>query len=115
MDALFNRSGRNHDTLYQKARGVLGPSPTRVNVEGLRKDLENILGAKLPKEPVSEQDQVVYRNVALQGVPPHEMLVAVIPSLAPPRWNVWSSWAPSYLERLAAELGRRCSPVQGSN
>jgi len=67
-----------------------------------RVDLEKIVGTSLPKPPHGPQDEVATKEVALPGgTSERRTLVFVIPALAPPGWNKWSSWAPSYLEKLA--------------
>jgi hypothetical protein len=67
-----------------------------------RVDLEKIVGTSLPKPPQGRLDEVVTTEVALPGDTPElRTLVFVIPALAPPGWKKWSSWAPSYLEKVA--------------
>ncbi len=66
-----------------------------------RVDLEKILGTSLPKPAHGPQDEVAAKEISLPGGSERRTLVFVIPALAPPGWNRWSSWAPAYLEKLA--------------
>ena len=77
-----------------------------------RTDLEKILGVTLPAVPEGPDAGVKGKEVTLPGSdPPKRALVLVIPALAPPGWNKWSSWAPMWLERLAE---RAAEYVRGS-
>ena len=72
-----------------------------------RVDLEKIVGTPLPKPPHGPQDKVAAKEVALPGgSSERRTLVFVIPALAPPGWHKWSSWAPSYLEKLARRAAK---------
>jgi hypothetical protein len=78
-----------------------------------RVDLEKIVGTSLPKPPHGFQDEVATKEVALPGgASERRTLVFVIPALAPPGWNKWSSWAPSYLEKLARRAAKH-TPERG--
>ena len=78
-----------------------------------RFDLEKIVGTSLPKPPQGPLDEVALTEVALPGgASERRTLVFVIPALAPPGWNKWSSWAPSYLEKLARRAAKH-TPERG--
>ena len=61
---------------------------------GTRKDLVKLLGAPLPEARTEPGPPVTVAVGTMQ--------VFVIPSLAPPQWNKWQSWAPKHL-RVVAE------------
>lgn len=155
LDALFNRNGQSNRSLYDEITGG-EPSPTRLNIEGLTRRLEELgvpeiletniicystplssdlslpahaggrergqeifrallhfiqpaalivhgigasrklaklLGTELPSPP--ETPTEIQRKKTSQGT------VFVVPSLAPPAYNKWLRWAPSYLDRVA--------------
>ena len=163
MDALFNRNGESSRKLYDEVTGG-EPSPTRLNIEGLTRRLEqrgvsevletNVIcystpmssDLSLPRHDGGRQrGQEIFRTLLHRiepavlvvhgagaskelarllgtGLPeppttPGEIrrtdtslgTVFVIPSLAPPAYNKWSSWAPGYLngiaDAVAGELG----------
>ena len=71
--------------------------------KGTRKRLSRVLGTELPVPP--EQPGVpVFTSVSYEG---KQSQVVVIPSLAPPEYNKWKSWAPRYLDSVADEVARR--------
>lgn len=70
-----------------------------VHGSGSTKKLSSVLGHDLVSEPSHEDD------VRIQEV--GGCLYAVIPSLAPPAYNKWSSWAVGHLEKLSAAIADR--------
>jgi hypothetical protein len=65
---------------------------------GTRDTLGRLLGAPLPAPPTTLTEPL--------AVPVKGMRVFVIPSLAPPQWNQWSSWAEPYLTKVAKAAAR---------
>jgi hypothetical protein len=57
-----------------------------------------MLATTLPAAPDTPTQGVKAKEVTLSG---HRVLVLVIPALAPPGWDKWSSWAPTHLESVA--------------
>lgn len=60
---------------------------------GTQEMLSAALGVALPRPPTCPADP---QPTAVGGV-----TVFVVPSLAPPKWNHWSAWAPEYLAKVA--------------
>lgn len=60
---------------------------------GTRDTLSTLLGALLPAPPVGNGDP---QPTIVRG-----MKIFIIPSLAPPQWNQWHSWAEPYLAKVA--------------
>jgi len=79
------------------------PSILIAHGAGTRKKLGRVLGVKLPECPKGPEQMplkaVTYGEYSLQ--------VFVIPSLAPPAYNRWQSWAPAYLDAVAEEVARK--------
>jgi len=168
IDALFNRNDRSCRELYDQLRGDKGPSPTRKNIDMVRKNLareslfdvietnvicystprssdltlvknqggkavgrhifEEVLAIVRPKVliahgagtikelgrvfstqlPVAAQEQAddvscVRIRTILRGVS-YAPIVFVVPSLAPPKWNVWQKWAEPHLAEMCAQV-----------
>jgi hypothetical protein len=65
---------------------------------GTRRNLEKLLGVILPEAQTHPGLPV---SVAVGSTQ-----VFVIPSLAPPQWNKWQSWAPEHLRAVAESVAR---------
>ena len=70
------------------------PKVLIVSGSGATKKLRTILNCNLPDPPNCAEDGLVLCRCGA-------MLVIVIPSLAPPAYNKWSSWAPAHLAQVA--------------
>ncbi len=66
---------------------------------GAMKKLKSILQCDLPDPPKCPADGLSSRRRA-------EMLILTIPSLGQPGYNMWSSWAPKHLTRVAKAAAR---------
>jgi len=77
---------------------VIKPKILVVHGVGASKKLSSILGIDLGRVPTSVNDLRLYH---CDG-----MFVVVIPSLAPPAFNVWSTWAPAHLAKVAKAVAR---------
>ena len=79
------------------------PSILIAHGAGTRKELGKVLGVALPECPKGP------KQMALESVTcgEHRLQVFVIPSLAPPAYNRWQSWAPAYLDAVAGEVARK--------
>ncbi len=85
----------------QVFRGLLAAIKPRILIAhgaATRSDLEKMLATTLPPPAGTSAEGVKGKELTLSG---HHMLVLVVPALAPPGWNKWSSWAPIHLERVA--------------
>lgn len=65
---------------------------------GTRRDLAKLLEVTLPEAQTHPGSPVSEAMSAAR--------VFVIPSLAPPQWNKWQSWAPEHLRAVAEEVAR---------
>ncbi len=81
--------------------------PPILIVHGVRasRELGHVLGQTLPPA-AADQEAGVSSICARARWPsdPYAPKVFVIPSLAPPAWNVWSRWAPSHLTTLCVQV-----------
>ena len=64
---------------------------------GTHDALAKVLGVSLPIAPTLLTDP--------QSATVKDMTVFTIPSLAPPEWNKWCTWAPEFLARVATAVG----------
>jgi hypothetical protein len=86
------------EELFRFLISEIKPPVLIVHGAGAAKKLAPVLGLTgLPAEPTGPEELSIHRS-ADAGV---ARAVFVIPSLAPPRWMSWSSWAPAYLDRIA--------------
>jgi hypothetical protein len=67
-----------------------------------RRLLSDVVEAPLPDPPESDGPP----SAASVSSRAFDGLIIVVPSLAPPAYNKWASWAPTHLERVADEVGR---------
>jgi hypothetical protein len=63
-----------------------------------RRSLEKVLGVTMPTAPGAKSDGV--RQALVRGRDGWVGNVVCIPSLAPPAWTKWCSWAPGYLDEV---------------
>ena len=75
--------------------------------EGTKKELERVLGVKAPALPENGDGAVcsVHQQVAGLGAP-YDPMIIFVPSLAPPKWNSWSNWAPAHLKAVASQASK---------
>ena len=99
-----HRGGRARGTeIFQSLLEWGCPAIMIVHGKGTRKRLGRILGTELPLPP--EQPSVpVFTSVSYEG---KQSQAVVIPSLAPPEYSKWKSWAPRYLDSVVDEVARR--------
>ena len=79
------------------------PSILIAHGAGTRKELGKVLGVALPECPTGPEQWAI-KLVTYEG---NRLQVFVIPSLAPPAYNRWQSWAPAYLDAVAGEVARK--------
>jgi hypothetical protein len=105
LGAPEHGGGREHGTaLFRTLLEAVRPEVIVAHGSGTAKDLGRVLGVRLPKPPTAA-DQPVPEALADGAT------ILVIPSLAPPAWNRWASWAPRYFDRVAARCQCAPSPV----
>jgi hypothetical protein len=75
------------------------PKVLVVHGSGARDTLVTLLGKPLPSPTNTNSDPVA----TVIG----DMSIFVIPSLAPPQWNRWHSWADQYLAKVATAAAGR--------
>jgi hypothetical protein len=93
----YGGAARGRD-LFQGLLHIVRPKVLIAHGRGTTKELERVLGHPLPVPP-EEPSEPLQSRVG-------ELVVFVIPSLAPPGWNKWSSWAQGHLDlvcRLVAD------------
>lgn len=66
--------------------------------EGTCKELSKILNVSFPPLPKAANDVI--------SLTVENMVVYVIPSLAPPKWNSWQRWADEHLGYVSAEVAK---------
>lgn len=79
--------------IFRALLHFIRPSVLIVHGAGAGRKLAKLLGVDLPGPPTAPHE--IRRQATADGT------VFVIPSLAPPEYNKWSSWAPDYLDRIA--------------
>ncbi len=84
--------------IFRTLLHFIRPSVLIVHGAGASRELAKLLGTDLPEPPTVPS--TFHRRETDHGI------VFVIPSLAPPEYNKWSSWAPEYLDRLAPLVAR---------
>lgn len=89
--------------IFQALLHFIRPAVLIVHGTGAAKKLAKLLETELPAPPTTPEDP--QRKETSQGT------VFVLPSLAPPAYNKWSSWAPSYLERVAQAVAKEVHSV----
>jgi hypothetical protein len=101
-----HRGGKQRGTeIFQTLLKWIKPAILIADGSGTRKELGRVLGVTLPECPTGP------KQIALKSITYKEsrLLVFVIPSLAPPAYNRWQSWAPGYLNVVADEVAGRLS------
>ncbi|MFZ6723287.1 hypothetical protein [Undibacterium sp. Ji49W] len=89
-----HKGGTKHGTeIFEVLLHFIQPKVLIVHGAGTAKQLSRILDIRLPAPP-GKASKPSAINV-------NGMTVFVIPSLALPAWNKWSSWADAYLQQVA--------------
>jgi hypothetical protein len=84
------------EEIFRYLFSSIKPKVLIVHGSGASQQLATILGLDLGPEP-SYADQLQAKRIG-------ELLVVVTPSLAPPAYNKWSSWAGSYMKLVAKSV-----------
>jgi hypothetical protein len=82
---------------------AIQPSVLIAHGAGTVKQLEPVLETSLA-QPRTEPGPAPATTVKRPGAPP--LVVISIPSLTPPAWNRWRSWAGEHLDEVAARVAR---------
>ena len=90
---------RRGEEIFRFLLAEIQPKVLVVHGAGSAKNFAGVLGYNLGGEPISPDDLRIHD---VGGV-----LVAVIPSLAPPAFNKWSSWSNKHLLQLAEQLAKQ--------
>lgn len=85
---------RAGEEIFRLLLGAVRPRVLIAHGSGTIKDLGRILGVQLPNAPEQSGMPV---TAEVDG-----MRLILLPSLAPPAWNRWHSWAVPHLEKAAA-------------
>lgn len=85
---------RRGEEIFRFLLFSIKPKVLIVHGSGASKKLKSILNCELPAPPNCADDGLMLCRCG-------GMLVIVIPSLSPPAYNKWSSWAPAHLTRVA--------------
>lgn len=103
LHAAVHRGGRAAGVrIFKELLNMVRPQVLIAHGQGTRSDLAKILGRPLPDSPRSLADGVREIVTPLLGDEPRERaLIILVPSLAPPEWNKWSSWATDHLDSVA--------------
>lgn len=90
------------DLIFRTLLSHIRPAVLIAHGAGAAKQLGKCLGSELPSPPERAND-IKSINVDYKG---HAMTVFVVPSLAPPKWNSWKSWATEHLDLVANAVTR---------
>lgn len=101
-----HRGGREQGTaIFRFLLETIRPLVLIAHGSGTHKNLVRMLGSSVPEPPAALRDGVCAMRVrARAGDRPYEPLVIAIPSLAPPAYNRWSSWAHAHLQAVATRV-----------
>ena len=92
------RGSRKGEEIFRFLLNAIQPKVLVVHGAGSNKKLASILNCDLDTEPQSETHIRLNKTAG--------MLIASIPSLAPPAYNKWSKWADRELKTLAKEISQ---------
>lgn len=95
--------GRQRGTeIFTALLDVIRPAVLIAHGSGTHRDLARLLGVALPAAPESAGAAGgALRVHARLARGPYDVIVYVIPSLAPPAFNRWASWAADHLHAMA--------------
>lgn len=98
--------GRRQGTeIFASLLDMVRPPVLIAHGSGTHRHLGRLLGVALPDSPESAEAGVTAARVhAHLAGRPFDTTVFVIPSLAPPAFNRWASWAPVYLRAMASAV-----------
>lgn len=99
-----HRGGKERgEEIFRALLTLIRPEVLIANGTGTIDDLNRLLDSPVPQPP-KQDGEVACVETTYAG---HRFCVIAIPSLAPPGYNRWSSWAPRHLDKVAAEVKRR--------
>jgi hypothetical protein len=83
---------------------IVRPKVLIAHGEGTKKELERVLGVKGSNLPETRESPVcsLHTSTAVLGEAYRPMII-FIPSLAPPKWNTWSNWAPDHFRAVSKQ------------
>ena len=100
LRSALHVGGRDKGTeIFQTLLRFIKPKVLIAHGAGTRAELSKVLSVKLPEVPISPMPP----QFTVIG----ELTICIIPSLAPPKWNSWCRWAPTYLGEVAAAVSRQ--------
>ncbi|MBC3919196.1 hypothetical protein H8L32_17015 [Undibacterium sp. CY18W] len=89
-----HQGGAKHGTeIFEVLLRFIQPTVLIVHGAGTAKQLSQILNINLPAPPGKTSEPV--------AINASRMRIFVVPSLALPAWNKWSSWSDDYLKQVA--------------
>lgn len=104
----WHTGGKERGTeLFQTILDLIRPKVIVAHGTGTAKDLSRLLDVELPKEP-TEPEQT-------SRVSCGAMDIWVIPSLAPPRWNMWMRWAEHHMDLVSREVAEHLAQRSDSS
>ena len=91
--------------IFEEILAIIRPKILIAHGAGTAKELGRVLSTQLPAAASNQADDVSCSRVDthLRGES-YAPIVFVIPSLAPPRWNVWQKWAEPHLAETCAQV-----------
>jgi hypothetical protein len=105
LSLAVHEGGRERgQEIFRTLLRFIRPSVLIVHGADAARELAKVLGTVLP-EPPSVASQIKSKETD-QGT------VFVLPSLAPPAYNKWSRWAPTYLDRFALAVARTLNELE---
>jgi hypothetical protein len=99
--ALHLSGAAKGSELFAVLLEVIKPSVLIAHGAGTAKKLGRTLNRRLPKPPAHPNDPVQARL--------GDLVVFIVPSLAPPAYNKWSSWAQDHLDKVAESVADQLS------
>lgn len=106
MSSDLTKSGKAvGGQIFEEILAIIRPKILIAHGAGTAKELGRVLSARLPAAASNQADDVSCAHVHahLRGES-YAPIVFVIPSLAPPAWNVWQKWAEPHLAETCAQV-----------
>ena len=90
--------------IFEEILAIIRPKILIAHGARTAKELGRVLSARLPAAAATKADHVSCARIHtyLRGES-YTPIVLVIPSLAPPAWNVWQKWAEAHLAEACAQ------------
>jgi len=109
LTQIKNKGGKaTGRRIFEEVLAIVRPRILIAHGAATAKELSRVLWTRLPAAASNQAENVSYvgTQTHLRGQP-YAPIVFVIPSLAPPGWNVWQKWADPHLAETCAQA-RKC-------